>query len=123
MWYHGTSEKAYNSIMKEGFKIIPSSSNRFGNGVYFSDQNDISYYGNNTIVSEIKLNALTLTPDQWFPIEDKLIRQHGNDYNQYISTYIKELGYNSLIIQWNTGKELIVYNVNIISIINQEVAA
>ncbi|PLR99617.1 hypothetical protein CVD19_00715 [Bacillus sp. T33-2] len=116
MWYHGTSEQAYISIMEEGFKIIPNIARRFGNGIYFSDQQDTEYYGKHTIVADIELNALTTTPDQWYHIENQLIRQYGNDYSQYISTYIQDRGYNALIMEWHSGKELVVFDTESIKI-------
>ena len=88
IYYHGTNESNYNSIMKDGFKIIESDKiNRFGNGIYFSNNFDVSYYGNNIIEVNLNLNALHLTIEQWYNIETGLIRKYGNEYHKHIADY------------------------------------
>jgi hypothetical protein len=96
--------------MEEGFKIIPNITRRFGNGIYFSDKQDTSYYGEHMISANIECQALSLTAEQWSPLEDNLIRKYENDYSKHIAAYLENRGYNALIIEFHSGKELVVFD-------------
>jgi hypothetical protein len=112
-WYHATSTQNAKSILLNGFnKEITNNAKRFGNGVYFSnDIETIGHYGNTVIVSELNINPITFTIDQWNNVENTLLRKYGNEYREHIEEYIYNLGYDSLIIQWlDNTKEITVFN-------------
>jgi hypothetical protein len=44
--------------------------------------------------------------------------RYGNDYNNHVGAYIKDMGYDAISIEYDgRNKELVVYNLNIISIV------
>ncbi len=122
MYYHGTNETSYNSIIENGFKFNPNKYNRFGNGIYFSDNNDTEYYGEYTIQVElINFNPLIMTIDEYNnSLCNYLIGKYGNDYMLHMHNYFLENGYNGLIIQFHNSNEVIVYDTNIINIVDNE---
>lgn len=119
--YHGTKSEAYEGILVKGFNLdIINHARRFGNGVYFSDKQDVDYYGEKMIVAEISEEEIAFyNRKDWQRVEDGLIQKHQHEYHNHIPPYINKLGYKALCIDWDgRGRELIVYDLSIINIQN-----
>lgn len=120
-WYHGTSREAYAAIMRNGFDALMSkNNNRYGNGVYFSDKNDVDYYGAHVISADVKGRIMKMSIMEWHYHENRLIRKHGNDYIKFIPGFVKDSGADALLIEYASGSELVVYNTKTITITNTE---
>lgn len=120
-WFHATNLNAFTAILKRGFDILMSkSSNRFGEGIYFSDKNDVEHYGEHVISADIKGRIMHMSIMEWANTENRLIRKHGIEYTKFIPDYVKDAGADALRIEYATGSELVVYNANIIKLVNPE---
>lgn len=119
-WVHCTNKDSFNAIIREGFKM-PSEVGRFGIGVYFANTSDFGCFGDYKIEVEVSDKVLELTHKEICnSIYPEYNLQEDEEGIPILKDYVIDKGYKAVSIEYSDGdKELVVYDLSIISINNK----